>query len=858
MLARWRIPYRRGVWLTFAAGAAFSLALFAAGTSIDAGRDNVRNDAARVAATNALRTRLDVLDGQARDVAGLFAASREVEPGEFQAFAEPMLRRSDANALSFLLDVPGAERARLERQMDITFRETAPDDTLRRAEPRRRYLIVALSTFATSGLNLTGLDVLSDGVRRTAVERAERTGGVAVVPSATLFRSGEPGILLYAPVPGRPGRPSGIVAASISHRALFATVRRGLARGVGVRLTAGGVQLGTAGDVPAGAASAHVDYGGERFAVAVATPREGNLRFGPLGLALGLLVTAILVIGEHAQRTRKRFKLGEARFADAFEGSPVGSGLASLDGRFGKVNAALCAITGSTPEQLCAGDAADLVHPSDRDHALRLMARAVAEPGIAHGAEVRVLTSEGAARWTQLHFTRLPEEDGGAVLLTQVIDVSERRGLEVELRHQAEHDALTDLLNRRGFQRRLGALLERAPGAHAGAVMLIDLDHFKTVNDTLGHHVGDQVIRAAGSALRASLRTDDIVARIGGDEFAVLLPGADRERAQATAERLVQAIGDARADEASDAYGISASVGVAMLDGAFATADEALMAADLAMYDAKHAGRRRTAFYADRSTSTTQARLHWVDRIRTALSEDRLALVAQPILDLRSGRVANHEVLLRMLDADGGFVSPGEFLPIAEQFGLMTDLDRWVVTHAIAALAENPDRELVFEINLSGSSLGSPEVLRTIREALAAGDVAPGRVIFEITETAAVTNLQDAHAFAQELAALGCRFALDDFGVGFGSFAYVKHLPFDFLKIDGEFVRHSATSRADRVILESLIHAARGLGKLTIAEYVEDAGTVELLRELGVDMVQGFHVGRPEPLDRVIAAAPVA
>jgi EAL domain-containing protein (putative c-di-GMP-specific phosphodiesterase class I) len=182
--------------------------------------------------------------------------------------------------------------------------------------------------------------------------------------------------------------------------------------------------------------------------------------------------------------------------------------------------------------------------------------------------------------------------------------------------------------------------------------------------------------------------------------------------------------------------------------------------------------------------------------------------------------------------------------------------DRWVATRAIEAIVANPERDLVFEVNLSGSSLGSPELLEAIRGAMAG--VARGRVIFEITETAAVTNLEDAHAFATELAALGCRFALDVFGVGFGSFTYVKHLPFDYLKIDGEFVRESATSEEDRVILESLIHAARGLGKRTIAEYVEDAETVALLRELGVDMVQGFYIGVPIPLEQVLkSSAPV-
>jgi EAL domain-containing protein (putative c-di-GMP-specific phosphodiesterase class I) len=247
--------------------------------------------------------------------------------------------------------------------------------------------------------------------------------------------------------------------------------------------------------------------------------------------------------------------------------------------------------------------------------------------------------------------------------------------------------------------------------------------------------------------------------------------------------------------------------------------------------------------------------LRWVERIRSALADGRFELLAQPIQDLGSGTVVHHELLLRMLGREGEQIAPGSFVPIAEQFGLMEEIDRWVVTRAIAELAAHPERDLIFEVNLSGSSLGSSDLLSAIAEALERHAFAADRLIFEITETTAVTNLEAAQHFAAELARLGCRFALDDFGVGFGSFTYVKHLPFDFLKIDGEFVRNSATSVTDRVILESLIHAARGLGKRTIAEYVEDAGTVDLLRRLGVDMAQGFYVGRPRDLDSTIAAA---
>ena len=822
--------------------------MLAAGRRIDSDRDTVRDDAALAAATAALRAQLTTLSGQVQDVAALFEASHHVEPGEFVEFAQPMLRRSGADELTFLEDLPEAQRAAYERAHG-PLRQLGPGGTLRPAGHRSRYMVVSLTASAGSGSQLEGVDVLSQTDRRAAIDRAERTDTVSATDLVELAHDRRGGLIVYAPVDR--GTARGVVAGSFAVSVLEASVRRALGSDARIRVRATNGVVAAAGPAPAaGAPRRGVFFGGRLYTVSAQAAPEEGLRIALIAPLTGVILTLAAVALESARRTRRRLAIGEARFADAFETSPIGQALAGTDGELARVNAGLCTITGHTREALLARRAVDLVHPADRERAEDLLATALASPGVAAGAEVRLLTASGATRWAQLHFTRLRDREAAHPLLTQVIDVSDRRGLEVELRHQAEHDALTELLNRRGFQRWLGGFLSQGT---PGAVMLIDLDHFKAVNDTLGHHVGDQVIHAAGSALRASVRADDIVARIGGDEFAVLLPGADRERARATAERLVQAI---TTQGLTASHGVSASVGVAMLAGAFATSDEALMAADLAMYDAKEAGRRRAAFYDDDTSSATHSRLQWVDRIRTALAEERFVLLAQPIADLRTGALAHHELLLRMLD-DGEQILPDAFLPIAEQFGLMAEIDRWVATTAIAKLAEHAHRDLVFEVNLSGSSLGSPELLEAIRDALLQGGVAPGRLIFEITETEAVTNLEEAHAFAIQLAALGCRFALDDFGVGFGSFAYVKHLPFDFLKIDGEFVRHSATSDADRVILESLIHAARGLGKRTIAEYVEDEETETLLRELGVDFVQGYRIGPPRDLAAVIAAAPL-
>jgi diguanylate cyclase (GGDEF)-like protein len=479
---------------------------------------------------------------------------------------------------------------------------------------------------------------------------------------------------------------------------------------------------------------------------------------------------------------------------------------------------------------------------------------AVGVDGAPVRADLRLLTPQGE-RWVACHLSLLADEP---LMLIQLIDITERHEFEDRLVHQAEHDSLTDLLNRRGFRRVLGELLAeretRGASRATGAIMVVDLDHFKAVNDLHGHHAGDQVLQATARVLRASVREQDTVARLGGDEFGILLPDVDAVRAQAAAARLLDELDtEAQLSLLGGGHGVSASVGVAMLDAGVQALDDALVAADLAMYDAKDAGRRRFAFFDPQTEipSATRTRLEWVERIRTALAEDRLRLVAQPIRDVRSGRVVHHELLLRMTDRDGSEVLPGAFLAIAEQFAIIGEIDRWVVLAAIRELAGDPDRRGVFHVNVSGASMGDRDLLSVIRDELQRTGVDPCRLVVEITETAAVTNLEQASAFANELRALGCRLALDDFGAGFGSFVYLKQLPFDMIKIDGQFVRQCATNPTDRVILESLVHAARGLDKQTVAEFVEDQATEDLLRELGVDLVQGYHVGRPGPIGAI-------
>ncbi len=454
---------------------------------------------------------------------------------------------------------------------------------------------------------------------------------------------------------------------------------------------------------------------------------------------------------------------------------------------------------------------------------------------------------------------RLAERDEAEQALEEVRleEAASRRRYEAELRHMADHDPLTGLLNRRAYERSLNEHLERGERyGHAGAVMVLDLDSFKEVNDTLGHRAGDELIVRVAGALGSRLRDSDTLARLGGDEFAILTPRGGRAEAETLAQSLLEVV---RREHAPRGPGgrsrpITASIGVAPLEGAEQlSAEEALINADLAMYDAKEAGRDRTVTYggASRGQAHIEARLEWAERIRAALDEDRLVLHAQPVVETATGRATQHELLVRMVDAHGDLIPPGSFLPVAERFGLIREIDRWVVTRAIRMLGEHraEGRRPVVEINLSAHSLGDAQLALHIGRELRAAGVDATQLIFEVTETAAIGNMAAARSFAERLGELGCRFALDDFGAGFGSFYYLKHLPFHFIKIDGEFVRSCASDSTDRLVIGAVVELARGLGKRTIAEFVGDEQTLTILAELGVDYVQGFHLGPPAPLE---------
>ncbi|MEJ2325771.1 MAG: EAL domain-containing protein [Chromatiaceae bacterium] len=433
-------------------------------------------------------------------------------------------------------------------------------------------------------------------------------------------------------------------------------------------------------------------------------------------------------------------------------------------------------------------------------------------------------------------------------LRTTILALKER---DKRLRRLADYDPLTGLRNRRSFAQKLNEEIARVGGRRrtTSALLFVDLDQFKYVNDTLGHAAGDRVLVQAASCLHGSVRPQDVVARFGGDEFAVLLHDVGPEEAQGIAAEILGVMRNDVFVEEGQSLNVLCSIGVTVFGSGAYTADELLSQADMACQESKTRGRNRYCVHKiyKSERSRIAADEGWSHQIQQALREDRFFLQYQPIIRLEDGMASVYEVLLRMSGDKKKTILPQAFLPAAHRFGMMSEIDRLVIDKALAALARfrREGYDIHFTLNLSGYAFEDPELVELIETHLDKNDLEPNLVIFEITEQVAVRHLAQARGLIQDLIRIGCRFALDDFGTGFSSFNYLKHLPAEFIKIDGGFIRNIADEAVDQAMVGSIIQVARAVGKRTIAEHVEDAPTLALLRQIGVDYAQGYYIGKP-------------
>lgn len=475
------------------------------------------------------------------------------------------------------------------------------------------------------------------------------------------------------------------------------------------------------------------------------------------------------------------------------------------------------------------------------------------------GRAVRLQGAAGETAMIEVVVTPMRDSEGRLISAILVFhDVSKERLMQDRLRYQSSHDQLTGLIDRGEFQRLLDeVLVAAAREQRQHALCYLDLDHFKVINDTCGHMAGDELLVQLAALLLANVRSDDTLARLGGDEFAVLFYDCPLDKAVAKADALRDAAQDFGFVWQDKTYNVAFGIGVVAIDAHSGTTTDVLRAADTACHAAKARGRNQIHVY--RADDPEVMRFHgemlWVNRIDEALRHHQFQLYQQTIRPIQADEpgVMHCELLMRSEGNNNELISPEDFIPAAERYNLVTDIDRWVVSNALPKIAEverqaQPDTRHLYGINLSGQSLSDQDFHRFVKVLLERSGVNPASICFEITETAAIGNLELALRFMLDMKALGCRFALDDFGTGVSSYTYLKRFPLDYVKIDGSFIRNMINDPVSRAMVESVIHISRVIGIKTIAEFVEDEATFVLLRTLGVDYAQGYWVAKPAPL----------
>ena len=534
-----------------------------------------------------------------------------------------------------------------------------------------------------------------------------------------------------------------------------------------------------------------------------------------------------------------------------------------IDGRLVYLNPAAEKMLG-VEESLALGkpleDVLALVDQDDRKLIADPVREAINGGNNAHSLSRRAVLlgkSSGEERAIELAASPLRDDDGelaGAVVLLH--DVTELRGLHRQMSYQATHDALTGLVNRREFERRLAEASEAARRGDAIHMLCyLDLDRFKIVNDTSGHLAGDSLLREVAKLLREAVRDSDTVSRLGGDEFGMLLVGCPLEKARQICDDVCRSIAGYRFAWQDRVFSVGVSIGLIEIGREAGSVEQLLAAADSACYVAKKEGAGRVSVYSarDEALARSTGEIQWLQKLQSALKEERFTLYYQPIVAAygTDAHGPSMEVLLRMLDDNDQEIAPGEFVAAAERYRLMASVDRWVVQTTLRGLASNafqlaPDRSLA--INISGQTLSDPLFLEFVVETLDQTGVRPDQVCFEIAESAVVGNIEMARRFVGVLHGMGCKFTIDDFGSGVGSFSSLKMLPLDYLKLDGSFMRNLARDSVSQTMVTAMIKLARTLNFKIIAEQVEDSAALDAARKMGVDFVQGYVIARPAKL----------
>ncbi len=577
-----------------------------------------------------------------------------------------------------------------------------------------------------------------------------------------------------------------------------------------------------------------------------------------LGFSLGAIVVLVAFLIGLFIWAMRGVRRSQKRFWNTFEHAPVGMALMDAEGVLIEVNDSLSRFLARQTDRLSGASLADFCDPRDRAVVRRTMGERGRSEHALLNLESRYLRPDGSQAWGKLSVAPLGEAVKKRKLFVAVLeDISESRNLSAELAYQAAHDQLTGLANRREFERELNHLLHDT-GSSSGrhALGLIDLDQFKVINDTFGHLAGDALLVRLAERMQHCLRDGDLLARLDGDEFGVMLRNCGIETATQVANRLRDAIGEFRFSWEEMPMNVSASIGIIEINGSNRDAAMLMQRVDLACYEAKDLGRNQVCVHTESRASSIKRRVEmsWVNRINEAIAANRLRFHGQLIAPA-AGDDWRCELLVRLEDADGKLHTANLFMDAAERYHVARAIDKWVVGNAlqrIQSLRSRVPGMKTWHINLSGQSVDCEMVLPELLARIKAHDIAPECLCFEITESAAIHSLEEAHRFFSALRELGCQVALDDFGKGLSTFDYLKQLPVNLVKIDGSFVRELAHSELDHAMVRSIHEVAKIAGMRTIAESVESIELILRLKQIGIDYLQGHAIHSPQPLSALV------
>jgi diguanylate cyclase (GGDEF)-like protein/PAS domain S-box-containing protein len=573
---------------------------------------------------------------------------------------------------------------------------------------------------------------------------------------------------------------------------------------------------------------------------------------------LGILVDAFNSFISKVDLQNQALTYARDRYLALFDDNPTMVFNLADEGRILSANLTGAKQLGLSVDELQGCSIFNFIHPDDLPLMQNFLDNCTTNPRVVHKQELRNVCSKGRILWVRANAKLIENENDKKSILLVCEDITEARLLSEKIAYQASHDALTGLANRSEFDL---YIQNAVASAHAEnieyALCYLDLDQFKVVNDTCGHMAGDELLRQLGDLLRKNIRQHDFVARLGGDEFGVLMNNCTLSQAFLACEKLRDMIRDFHFAWEDRSFTIGVSIGISAINGTSGNAVNLLKEADAACYAAKDKGRNRVHVFRpdDEELAMRQGEMQWVEKIQQGLDQDRFCLHGQLIVPLGGHEDGLHfETLLRYRDNKGHIIPPGAFLPAAERYNLAAAVDRWVISKLFEWIAETPDfiKELsICSINLSGLSLSDETMLSFISNQFSKWEIPTHKICFEITETAAIANLTYAAKFIGQLRDQGCLFSLDDFGSGLSSFAYLKNLPVDFIKIDGLFVKDIMDDKVDLAMVKSINDVGHVMNKKTIAEFVENEQIFNFLNVLGVDFAQGYGIGKPMPLEKL-------